>query len=205
MAYDQYCSVARTLDVVGDRWTLLMVRELLVGPARFTDLKAGLPGIASNLLSGRLKALQRDGVIERRLAPDGVVYALTPWGEGLREPLEGLARWGAPLMRRGRGTDAFRPHWLVVALEGLLRGTTAPRTNRIGLRVDGEVLGVTLDAAGARAEVGAEGPFDAELVADGQTVLALASGAWTLDEAIARGADATGDRSVLQGFRRIEG
>lgn len=80
MGYGQYCGCARALDVVGDRWTLLIVRELLVRPARFSELLDGLPGIATNLLSNRLKALQAEGVVEQRLADPGVVYALTRWG-----------------------------------------------------------------------------------------------------------------------------
>ncbi len=79
--FGQYCGLARALDVVGDRWNLLIVRQLLVAPARYRELLDGLPGVATNLLAGRLRELEAAGVIERRLA-DGaaVTYALTPWG-----------------------------------------------------------------------------------------------------------------------------
>ncbi len=82
-SYGQYCGLARALDVVGNRWNLLIVRELLIGPARYRQLQAGLPGIATNLLAERLRELEEAGVIERQLDSDsnGVAYALTPpWG-----------------------------------------------------------------------------------------------------------------------------
>ena len=91
-SYDQYCSIARGLDIVGDRWTLLLVRELLLqGPCRFTDLKHGLPGIAANLLSTRLKELEDEGLISRENAPPPVatvLYALTPNGRALEPVLK---------------------------------------------------------------------------------------------------------------------
>jgi DNA-binding HxlR family transcriptional regulator len=92
-SYGQYCGLARALDVVGDRWNLLIVRQLLMAPARFRELLDGLPGVATNLLAERLRDLGTAGVIERRLAEEGnaIVYALTPWGAELREPIESPA------------------------------------------------------------------------------------------------------------------
>lgn len=198
MAYHQYCSVARSLDVVGDRWTLLIVRELLARPARFTDLRDGLPGIAPNLLSARLKDLQERGVIERRLGPQAVLYALTPWGEQLREPIEALARWGAPLMKRGREADSFRPHWLVVALEALLGTTRVAEPEKIALHVEGEVISVLTDRTGTHAVLSDEGPFAAHLIADGSTILAVATGARPLEQVIAAGIEVRGDQATLK-------
>src|ERR671932_558804 len=93
--YGQYCGLARALDVLGDRWSLLIVRQLLIAPARYGELLSGLPGVATNLLAERLRQLEAAGVLERRLASEGnsVVYALTPWAPQLREPIEGLIRW----------------------------------------------------------------------------------------------------------------
>lgn len=124
-SYGQYCGLARALDVVGDRWNLLIVRQLLVGPARYGQLLDGLPGLATNLLVNRLRDLETAGVIERRLADEGnaISYALTPWGAELREPIDALIRWSTPLMTRGPGGDAFRAEWLIVALQaGAARG-----------------------------------------------------------------------------------
>src|SRR5215831_16134982 len=101
--YGQYCSVAKALDVVGDRWTLLIVRELaLQGPCRYTDLRNGLPGIATNLLAARLRELEAAGVVRREEAPPPIattLFHLTARGEELRPVLEALTRWGVPLMR----------------------------------------------------------------------------------------------------------
>ena len=96
-SYDQYCPIAEALDVVGERWTLLIVRELMNGPQRFTDLRAGLPGVPPNLLSSRLRELEDGGLIARRELPPPAartVYELTVEGRGLEPTLRALARWG---------------------------------------------------------------------------------------------------------------
>ncbi len=111
-SYDQYCGLARSLEIVGDRWNLLIVRELLIAHARYRDLIERLPGIATNLLADRLRDLEAAGVVERRLAGEGSVveYTLTPWGAELRQPIEGLLRWSTPLMISGpAGSYSFRP------------------------------------------------------------------------------------------------
>lgn len=115
-SYDQYCSVARALDVMGDRWTLLIVRELLLqGPCRFTDLKRGLPGIAPNLLSTRLKELETAGLIAREEAPPPVatgLYRLTETGLELEPAVRALALWGLRFMTEERPQDTFRAQWM---------------------------------------------------------------------------------------------
>jgi DNA-binding HxlR family transcriptional regulator/putative sterol carrier protein len=96
--YGQYCGLARALDLVGSRWSLLIVRELLDGPRRFTDLEQRLTGIPSNILSARLRDLEDGGVIERSLQPrpfGAVVYGLTPYGKALEKSLLTLGLWGA--------------------------------------------------------------------------------------------------------------
>lgn len=116
-SYSQHCSIARALDVVGDRWTLLVIRELLLqGPCRFTDLKNGLPGIASNLLSSRLKELEEAGLISREEAPPPIattLYSLTPNGAALEPVLKALGIWGMQFMADSdkREEDARRPYW----------------------------------------------------------------------------------------------
>lgn len=131
-SYGQYCGLARALDAVGDRWSLLIVRELLTGPQRYHELLAGLPGIATNLLATRLRTLESSGVVERRISTraNAIAYALTPWGAQLREPVEALMRWSAPLMVSGRGGDTFQAHWLANALQALLRPGTAAEPAR---------------------------------------------------------------------------
>src|SRR6266851_1311137 len=114
--YGQYCSVAKALDAVGDRWTLLIVRELLTqGPCRYTDLRNGLPGIATNLLSDRLRDLEQAGLIRREEATPPVattLFHLTDAGAELEPALTALAGWGVRYMTQPEDGDEFRSHWL---------------------------------------------------------------------------------------------
>ncbi|MDO8189247.1 helix-turn-helix domain-containing protein [Conexibacter sp. JD483] len=185
-SYGQYCGLARSLDTVGDRWSLLIVRELLLGPLRYGELAASLGGIATNLLADRLRSLEASGVVERRLgASGGVVYALTPWGEELRETVESLVRWSRPLMLAGRGEDAFRPRWLAVALPALLGGRTARPAAEVGIEVPGLSLALRLDETGPHVTIEPEQRAGTVLAAEPEVVLGLAAGALTLDQALA--------------------
>lgn len=118
--YGQYCAVARALDVVGERWTLLIIRELFSRDSRYSDLRDGLPGIATNLLADRLRQLEANGIIESFRAPRPVgatVYRLTDRGRELKPVLQALAMWGVPLLQNSRAEDSFRTHWLTLALQ----------------------------------------------------------------------------------------
>src|SRR3954453_5018887 len=119
--YGQGCGTAYALDLVGDRWALLVVRELVLGPKRFSDLRAGLPGIGPNVLSQRLKELEQVGVLRRRVLPPpaaSTVYELTEWGHELEDVLVRLGRWGArsPSMKLGPET---RPEWLLLGVRSI--------------------------------------------------------------------------------------
>ncbi|WP_028933152.1 winged helix-turn-helix transcriptional regulator [Pseudonocardia spinosispora] len=199
-SYGQYCGLARALDVVGDRWNLLIVRQLLMSPARYRELRDGLPGVATNLLADRLRDLETAGVIERRLAEEGnaVVYALTPWGAGLREPVEGLIRWSTPLMIRGPGGDHFRAEWLVLPLSTLLADRTATRRPwRVGVGVDDGLVLVRTSHSGVEAGPHDGGDLDAVVRADAQIVLGLAAGVLALDDV--RGlVDIEGDEAAVR-------
>lgn len=185
-SYGQYCGLARALDVVGDRWSLLIVRELLPGPMRYGELAASLDSIATNLLADRLRSLESAGVVERRPGPtSGVVYALTSWGEQLRETVGALVRWSFPLMVSGPGEDIFRPRWLVVALEALLRDRTATPPVEVGLEVGGLLMVVRIDADGPHVELEPDARPGTVLIADPEIVLALAAGGIGLDQALA--------------------
>lgn len=208
-SYGQYCGLARSLDTVGDRWNLLIVRQLLIGPARYGDLRAGLPGLATNLLADRLRDLETAGVVRRQVADAGsaVAYALTPWGSELREPVEALIRWATPLMVEGPGDDRFDPAWLHVALPALLRDR--PRSRRavtLGLDVDGALLRLRVGRAGIEVETGdgdsdsGDGgrPVDATLRTSAHLLLGLAAGALTIADAQAWGAvDIEGDTDAV--------
>jgi DNA-binding HxlR family transcriptional regulator len=118
--YDQYCPVAHALDLVGERWSLLVVRELLhEGPLRYSDLHASLPGCGTNILAARLKTLEQGGVVRRRrLEPPAAswVYELTEYGEGLRDVLHVLAHWGARSLGPPVARDDLEAGWLHGAL-----------------------------------------------------------------------------------------
>ncbi|QEN16011.1 winged helix-turn-helix transcriptional regulator [Mycolicibacterium sp. ELW1] len=197
--YGQYCGLARALDVVGDRWNLLIVRQLLVAPARYRELRDGLPGIATNLLTDRLRELESAGVVERRLAEDGnaITYALTEWGTQLREPIEGLIRWSTPLMIRGAQGDEFRIEWLLVALPALFTGRAPTRSATVAIDVGGDVLQVRANRSGVAVSLPDGRPFDAVLRTDAQIVLGLATGLLTLDDVAAQ-VDIDGDRAAVE-------
>jgi DNA-binding HxlR family transcriptional regulator len=124
-SYNEFCGLARALDVVGERWTLLVVRNLLLGPLRYSDLLRGLPGITTNLLAKRLREMETSGVVERvRVsgAEGGQGYRLTPLGEGLEPVVHALGRWGWNWMGSPAAGDHRNVEWLFVALRRRYRG-----------------------------------------------------------------------------------
>jgi DNA-binding HxlR family transcriptional regulator len=136
--YHQYCPIACSLELVGERWTLLVVRELFYGPKRYTDLAANLPGIGTNVLADRLKDLEAAGIVaKRKLAPPAAstVYELTPTGAELRPVLHELARFGARLMGPPP-PDALEPGWLLEALDLALSPVSPP--GRLAFRIGDE-------------------------------------------------------------------
>jgi DNA-binding HxlR family transcriptional regulator len=196
-SYGQYCGLARSLDTVGDRWSLLIIRELLPSPMRYSELVAALGGIATNLLADRLRSLESSGVIERRLGEtSGVVYALTPWGTLLREAIEALVRWSTPLMVSGRDGDSFQPRWLAVALPALLSGRTAKPPAELGIEVPGSFMTLRIDEDGPHVTVQPDRRPDTILNAEPEVVLGLAASAITIDQALSV-ASVQGDRRVL--------
>src|SRR2546423_12966913 len=120
--YQQFCALARALDVAGDRWTLLIVRELVPGARRFTDLIDGLPGISRKLLTERLRALEGDGLVARHELPPPAarhVYELTDDGRDLAHAMAPLMAWGARRIGERKPTETFRARWPAVAMVGL--------------------------------------------------------------------------------------
>ena len=196
-SYGQYCGLARSLDTIGDRWSLLIVRELLLGPLRYGELAAAVGGIATNLLADRLRDLEASGVIERQVGDTGgVVYVLTPWGAQLREPVESLIRWSTPLMISGAGRDTFSPRWLAVALPALLHRRTARRPAEVGIDLPGLFVTLRIDKDGPTVTAEPDQRPDTVLTAAPEIVLGLASGALTLEQALPV-ASVHGDTRVL--------
>jgi DNA-binding HxlR family transcriptional regulator len=138
--YDQYCPIAHALDLVGERWALLIVRELLRGPKRYTDLAGQLPGIGTNILAARLKDLESCGiVVKRRLPPPAAsqVYELTPYGAGLKSIVRELAVWGIRSLGPPTEDDELQPGWLAGALDTVFAPVAPPGT--LEFRIDAEV------------------------------------------------------------------
>lgn len=199
-SYGQYCGLARALDLVGDRWNLLIVRQLLLGPARYSQLRDGLPGIATNLLSDRLRFLEEAGIVERRLSDDHnhVDYALTAWGSQLREPIEALIRWSTPLMVRGPQGDPFRDEWLLIALRALLAEAAPHRSANVGIHLDDHVIGLRATPTGVEVEPAADGQsFDAVVQAEPSVIVGLAAGALAFDE-VADAITVDGDQRAVR-------
>lgn len=146
-SYDQYCGLAAALDVLGERWTLLVLRDLSLGPKRYRDLLDALPGIGTNLLAARLKSLEEAGVVRRVTLPPpaGVqVYELTARGEALRPMLEGLALWGLELLPDEVGERRFRPAWAAACMRGGVEpGAAADLAGTYLFEVDGEQFHLT--------------------------------------------------------------
>jgi DNA-binding HxlR family transcriptional regulator len=122
-SYDQFCGLARSLDVIGERWTLLVIRELMFGPRRFVDVLEALPGIGSNTLTTRLRSLEEDGLITRETLPPpaaSTVYRLTEAGLELEPVVIALGRWGMRRLEAGNAGNVFRPEWLLFGLKALV-------------------------------------------------------------------------------------
>jgi DNA-binding HxlR family transcriptional regulator len=202
--YGQYCAVAKALDLIGDRWTLLVVRELLIaGPRRYTDLRNGLPGIATNLLADRLRDLEAAGIVSREEAPPPVattLFSLTPRGQELAPVLRELLRWGAPLMQAGPASgDVFRGQWMTWPAEMSLadREPQAPSVT-IQVLADEEQAFLETSEGGVRFMLGQAAHPNAVLRGPAHLVLGLFTGYIDLDRAVAMGAEYEGDRGALE-------
>jgi DNA-binding HxlR family transcriptional regulator len=202
-SYGQYCSVAKALDVVGDRWTLLIVRELLArGPSRYTDLRSGLPGIATNLLADRLRELEAAGLVAREDAPPPVattLFRLTERGAALQPVLHELGRWGVPLMREYKADDEFRAQWLRLPVR-LYLADHEPGQPASAVQVHaGDEKAVIRAAEGeVTLRLGTDITADATIAGEPWQILALLSGRLPLAKAMAEGLQVTGSPEALQ-------
>ena len=145
-SYKQFCSVARALDIVGERWALLVVRDLLLGPQRYSDLQQALPGIGTNVLATRLRDLEAAGVVVRRLLPapaSVVVYELSEEGRDLADVVDALARWGAPRLTTPAPDDTVEPRWFMTSLAATVDPAPFDDPTAFELCIDGQQF--TLD------------------------------------------------------------
>jgi DNA-binding HxlR family transcriptional regulator len=147
-SYEQYCPVAHALDLIGERWALLVVRELAHGPKRYTDLVAHLPGIGTNILAARLRELEAAGIVAKRTLPPPAaskVYELTDYGVGLKPALRELALWGARSLGPPTDEDELFPGWLQNALDVVMAPIAPP--GRFEFHVGAEVASLVDGAA----------------------------------------------------------
>jgi DNA-binding HxlR family transcriptional regulator len=206
-AYLDGCATAHALDLVGDRWALLVVRELLLGPKRFTDLRTGLPGAAPTVIAQRLRDLETAGVVRRRtLGPPAAskIYELTDWGLELEPVVIALGRWG--------GRSPTMPHEaplsidaLVLALRTLFSPTAAQGlTGSIGLRFGLDEFVAAVSDGRFHIHRGDAATADATIVADSATVNAIIWNGHDLDDAIGEGAlQVDGDVALVRRFRHL--
>lgn len=189
-SYGQYCGLAQALDHAGDRWTLLIVRELLLGPKRFSDLASALPGIATNLLTARLRSLEADGLARRVRAPvpgTPQVYELTEAGEGLRPAVMALISWGGRWMAPRPPGLVFRPEWLALAIAALARPDHLPSSAVWEFVTEGQRARIRVDAGALHTELPASDPPDLIISGDASSILATAAGIRSLDGELASG------------------
>jgi len=203
-SYAQLCAVARALDIVGDRWSILLVRELLIhGLARFTDLQTGLPGIAPNLLAQRLRDLEVHGVLCRELAPPpvtGSVYRLTERGCALEGVVRELLKWGAPTVPDAPADATFQMHWLSLPARYLLRDNR-PHEPTVTVRFGDLRDGFDLTASGGTVNISpcrADARLTAEITGPGPALVGLIQGNIPLDQAGNADITIIGDAGALQ-------
>ncbi len=201
--FDQYCPVAHALCLVGERWAFLIVRELLHGPKRYTDLADGLPGIATNILAARLRELEGAGVVHKRKLPPpapATVYELTEYGAELDEVFYALARWGARSLGPPGPEDELYPEWGINAFAALFSPEAARGlTETYVLRIDADVFSVHLENGCLHTSVGAAEDPDVDVEVDMSTFFRLTGGELSASEALEQGAASIrGDRAAFE-------
>lgn len=195
--------MAKALDVIGDRWSLLIVRELALRACRYSDLQDGLPGISTNLLADRLRELEQHGVILRREPEPPVataVFELTEHGQGLVPLLKGLMSWGTRYMMAGPAPeDSFRIRWMTWPAETFLQDADT-EAGQLRIKVDTGEEAATILAGAAGVSVGplGEGPWDATLTGTPHLLLGLFMGLVELDAALQAGVRIDGERSAVE-------
>jgi len=202
--YGQFCGVTRALEIVGERWALLIVRDLLVSPKRFTDLRQGLPRIPTNILSTRLKELEEAGVVRRRVLPrpsGAVVYELTEYGQELDGIVMALGRWGAQRLGAPGPEDIVTEDSMIMAMRATFHPEAAVGHNvRYQLNLGPVVIHMDIDDGNLEVASG-EGPDRDIVIEAGPAIKSLMAGEITPDEALADGVvTVTGDPDLLKQF-----
>lgn len=202
--YGHYCGLAAALDLVGERWALLVVRELLFGPQRYSDLLERLPGISTNVLADRIRDLERAAVLRRRRLPSpaaSTVYELTDRGRELQEAVLALGRWGGRALGSPSTDRAFHPAWGLLALVASFRPEDSELAGEFELRIDDWVFTISIEGPRAVPREGPAADPSLTITTDSATFLELGLGAVTPRDAIAEGdLDAQGDVDSVDPF-----
>jgi DNA-binding HxlR family transcriptional regulator len=203
--YDQYCPVAHALCAIGERWSLLVVRELIEGPKRYTDLVAGLHGVSTNILAARLRELEGSGIVRKRKLPPpaaSTVYELTEYGRELEEVVYAMARWGVRTLGPPRESDDLDPDWGLNAFPALFNPTAASGLSGSYVMRPGEyVFTVSVLDGRVGVEIGAAGEADLDAAFDMETFFGLASGELPPAQAVEQGLVVLdGDVETLERF-----
>jgi DNA-binding HxlR family transcriptional regulator len=203
-SYEQYCPVARALDVLGERWTLLIVRDLLMGPKRYTDLREGLPGIATDLLTARLRALEAAGFVARRKLPrpaPATVYELTGAGRRLGPAVLALGQVGLGLLGAPEPAQDVRAEPVVLSLRlSFRRDAYSDLAEGYGLRIDGEPFSVTVADGAVETRPQPDAEATMTLTTDARTLVALLRGDIPAAALADERAQLDGDRKALDRF-----
>jgi DNA-binding HxlR family transcriptional regulator/putative sterol carrier protein len=208
-SYNQFCALAYALDIVGERWTLLIIRELLPGPRRFKDLMDGLPGISTNLLSERLKLLEGQGVLSRRILPPpagSTVYELTSVGQTLEKAVLELGIWGSqflPALMEGVAMPSLGATTL--AIKAFFHPQQAQGINQIyELHLGNEVLQVKIQDSMLYVQAGQTQKADAVFYTDMRVFMGLFAGQLQPEDALAAGlVRVEGDPDALSQFLKL--
>jgi DNA-binding HxlR family transcriptional regulator/putative sterol carrier protein len=209
--YGQFCGLAAGLDVVGERWTLLIVRELLISPARFGEIMENLPGIGPNLLSERLRSMTRHGLVEQSPVPGdarGKQYRLTPLGEDLRTPLLALARWGMYFLSEDDAVSGIsRAAWGFLAVQAMIEGHHVPDVDEsYEFRVDSEVFHIAVTGGQVATSRGPAADPVLVVITDADTFIRIGARMLTPFEAVVTGAlEIGGDPLAVQRCIRLIG
>lgn len=189
--YNMYCALSKALDVLGERWTLLIIHELLSGPKRFKDLLNNLPGIGTNLLSKRLKELEQQGLVTHGTLPPPAaseVYTLSERGHDLEDVILGLSRWGTPLLGLPKQGELFRPVWAIYAMKDRFCPEQAKGVaETYEFRVDGDVFHVRVEDQQAFPAAGPGWKPNVVISMDTNTLLEIGTYQLNPDDALKQG------------------
>ena len=209
--YDQFCGLAAGLNIVGERWTLLIIRELLIAPTRFNGLIDNLPGIGPNLLTDRLRMLTEHRVIEPIAVPGdsrGKMYRLTEVGEQLRAPVLGLAKWGMQFLEPEDSTKAVRDEWGFLAIQSMIIEESIPTgvDEIYEFRVGAHCFAIEVRDGSVAFHAGSVSVPDLTITCDAETFIRIGARMLSPFDAIITGAvKVDGDPDVIHRCTRLLG